>query len=693
MNEFIYDVMNATAATIRKLKLASKFKRYDAVIISDEHELSYLLCGTLNFFQKQAPEMTTHFVLTHNVPEHPEFLEQLQTQWPEIKVWDSLDSYLGTAREGAEPQVADSNLKKSSNTTNSETISFSRRPEMIFEFANLRHSMYSDMQKRAEKENELKRILEHNLKNPENLFQLITCIPDIKEPLPEVTNAIAEREWEVIFRNYPDDSLEKFVSHLEDCIRPYTDIMPRLQVVRLDRVFGPGITSEDNIWVVDVLHDMFVSKKVTIYDRDRHDFSSASYVKDALVAVLLTMTNGRNGNIYHISSWELSRFQIVSTLYGAFPEHTCSIETVNEGWNKPHPTEYRMLNARKLRLTHRNKLDKILYTTKLNALKDTALWYLNEGPYIPKSDINVYYGRMNRIRELELEVLKEVDAICKENNIQYFLSAGTMLGAVRHHGFIPWDDDVDISMLPQDYEKFLKVCPEHLSVDYGYQNFATEETSHYIHDKIRLKNTFFSTKYSNKYPMMNGVYIDIFVYYKTSDHPFFQKLHIRHINAVRRLIGIRWADKPRKNIHYYFSIVALPIMRLFPFMWLHKYYMHVLKRYEKKGTHYRVDSMGFNLKKVGAVPDEWFHGTIETNFCGLKLPILEHYDDYLRHWYGEHYMDLLPLSGRKSVHDVVRIDLGQYLFDETKHDPAFRDVDLRGELFEHYNPLLEKRMN
>ena len=182
--------------------------------------------------------------------------------------------------------------------------------------------------------------------------------------------------------------------------------------------------------------------------------------------------------------------------------------------------------------------------------------------------------------------------------------------------------------------------------------------------------------------MMNGVYIDVFVYFKTSDIPKMQKFHLWYISVVRRLIGMRWADRPRKGHHYYLSMIALPVMRLFSFLSLHKYYIHVLSWYEKRKTHYRVDSMGFNLKKVGAVPDEWFHGTVEAEFCGRKYPILARYDDFLRHWYGERYMELLPVSARKSVHSVVRIDLGQTMFSETMHDSAFRDADLRGELFE-----------
>ncbi|MBE5921434.1 MAG: LicD family protein [Lachnospiraceae bacterium] len=657
MNEFVYNVINNAAGAIKKLKLTKNLSDYNAVVIADEHQISYLLCGTLQILKKTVPDMQVSLVVNGQA-EDADTLALIQEEWPDFAVYSSFDEYLA-AKDA-------------------------QRSEVMFNFANLRHPMYANMEKRAQKEAEVKRMLDYCTQNPQNLFQLITCIPDIKEALPEVTNAVAEREYEVIYRDYPEDSLEKYVIRLEDIIRSYTDLLPRVQVIRLDRVFGPGISATDDIWVMDVIRDMFTNKKVTVYDRDRHEFASAAYVKDAIIGILVGILSGRKGNIYHVSSWEISRFQIVSHLFDSFPECECAMETENEGWEKERAIEYRMLNARKLRLAHSSNLSKTLYTSKLAALKDTAFWYQNVERYIPKSEINLYYGRMDRIREMELTILNEVDAICKEHNINYFLSAGTMLGAVRHKGFIPWDDDVDIGILPEDYFKFLKVCPQHLSVDYGYQNFGTETTSHYIHDKIRVKNTFFSTKYSNQYPMMNGVYIDVFVYFKTSDKPFLQKFHIWYINVVRRLIGLRWADRPRKHIHYYLSMVALPIMRLFPFLWLHKYYIHVLSWFEKRKTHYRVDSMGFNLKKVGAVPDEWFHGTVEAEFCGRKYPILERYHDFLCHWYGEHYMELLPVSGRKSVHDVVRIDLGQHLFEETAHDEAFRDVDLRGELFETY---------
>ncbi len=183
--------------------------------------------------------------------------------------------------------------------------------------------------------------------------------------------------------------------------------------------------------------------------------------------------------------------------------------------------------------------------------------------------------------------------------------------------------------------------------------------------------------------MMNGVYIDVFVYYKTADSPAAQERHINQVNRSRKLIALHWATQPKIQAKKTRLVrILYPIVKKIPFSWIHKYNQRVLNKYESKNTHYRFDSTGFNLKKVGAVPDEWFHGTVDIDFCGEKFPIPAHYDDYLRHWFGDDYMSLLPVSARASVHDVVRIDLGQYLFDETKHDPRFRDVDIRGELFE-----------
>ncbi len=116
---------------------------------------------------------------------------------------------------------------------------------------------------------------------------------------------------------------------------------------------------------------------------------------------------------------------------------------------------------------------------------------------------------IKELQSVELEILLEVDRICKKHNIKYFLVSGTLLGAIRHKGFIPWDDDIDICMPIKDYRRFCKISSKELDDKYFLQNFKTDKTSIWF-SKVRKNNTTaIETKHENKLHHQ-GVWIDIF---------------------------------------------------------------------------------------------------------------------------------------------------------------------------------------
>ncbi len=132
--------------------------------------------------------------------------------------------------------------------------------------------------------------------------------------------------------------------------------------------------------------------------------------------------------------------------------------------------------------------------------------------------------RRSQLRECQLKqlsILKEVDRICRKYNLIYWLDGGTLLGAIRHKGFIPWDDDLDIAMPIDDFEKFKKIVQKELPESLFFQTKETDPSTPHHFAKIRDLNSFF-VEYGDDFtkPYQKGIYIDIFCFV---DYPPFHK--------------------------------------------------------------------------------------------------------------------------------------------------------------------------
>ena len=144
---------------------------------------------------------------------------------------------------------------------------------------------------------------------------------------------------------------------------------------------------------------------------------------------------------------------------------------------------------------------------------------MNNCPEIDQENLRARFnpdGSLLRRQQLRmLELLIEVDRICKKHNISYWLSSGTLIGAARHKGFIPWDDDLDIEMLLPDYNRLMKVLPRELPDTMALQSVKTDPNYFFFYSKVRDRRSFLAE--SNRYDRVwkeRGIYIDIFPFYK-----------------------------------------------------------------------------------------------------------------------------------------------------------------------------------
>lgn len=115
-----------------------------------------------------------------------------------------------------------------------------------------------------------------------------------------------------------------------------------------------------------------------------------------------------------------------------------------------------------------------------------------------------------QIQLTELEILTEFDRLCKLGNLRYYIIAGTLLGAVRHKGFIPWDEDIDVAMPRRDYEKFHEICQQELSDGFFYQSVITDPGYPFLFNRLRKEDTFVDEPAFRNLSMHKGIYIDIF---------------------------------------------------------------------------------------------------------------------------------------------------------------------------------------
>lgn len=246
---------------------------------------------------------------------------------------------------------------------------------------------------------------------------------------------------------------------------------------------------------------------------------------------------------------------------------------------------------------------------------------------------------MKQLWAVELDLLCEFDRVCKKLGIQYFLASGTLLGAIRDHRFIPWDDDIDVVMLREEYDKLLEKAPGEFSEPYFFQNAYTDVDYRRGISQLRNSSTTYvlTREIEKRLPFNQGVCIDIYVLDGLAPDSEIEA-HFVEKQAIRKKIG----DLAKKPGHD-----PAEVRELF-------------REYEQISSRYRdaeyVDIVMFrrSTERYYKLRREWFLSSVAVEFEGYSFMAPVGYKGYLAAYYGE---DFMTPKNVPAEHGGVIVDL------------------------------------
>lgn len=260
--------------------------------------------------------------------------------------------------------------------------------------------------------------------------------------------------------------------------------------------------------------------------------------------------------------------------------------------------------------------------------------------------------KLRKLQLTELEILKVIDKICTEHDIKYSLIGGTLIGAVRHKGFVPWDDDLDIRMSRLDYERFIKVWNSIQPEGYYLQNKRNTPAFPQSFTKIRKNNTAFVLYESENKKYHTGIFVDVFPLDRIPNGRLRKKWFL--FRALIYQIFTRESDY-QKNNKLIDSVVAILLK-----VTTKKYRKKYRDAFEKKLVKYSSQT-NWNCVAIDALstigkelPNSIADSYTRLEFEGQEFMCFSDWDTYLKTYFGD-YMQLPPVEERTWTHHPLII--------------------------------------
>lgn len=256
-----------------------------------------------------------------------------------------------------------------------------------------------------------------------------------------------------------------------------------------------------------------------------------------------------------------------------------------------------------------------------------------------------------QMQNKQLMMLHELDRVCKKNDLKYALSSGTCLGAVRHQGFIPWDDDIDVYMSWTDAEELVR-HQDDFDDKYFVQSYKTDPQFPSTHYRLCDSSTSCFLEETKNLDINHGIFIDIYIYYPYPDNKLKAQMVILDSFVYRVLV----AGHGPKNHGKLADVLGTIVCKLYSGPKKEKKLTAIEKEYKQNGgkkyvaTYFGRD---VSLTKSIIYPVEWFENPSYLKFEDMEVPCPGNPEAYCVKQYGESYMQLPPKEKQKPHHDFI----------------------------------------
>jgi lipopolysaccharide cholinephosphotransferase len=289
-----------------------------------------------------------------------------------------------------------------------------------------------------------------------------------------------------------------------------------------------------------------------------------------------------------------------------------------------------------------------------------------------RTDIVITPGQRRHIQMIQLEILIEIDRICRKHHIEYRLIGGSLIGAVRHKGFIPWDPDADISMNRADYNRFFAICREELNQQrFFLQEWRTDANYRWNYARMLRNGTEFVRAGHEELNAKNGVFVDIICADAVPDAALLRPVHCFACFLIRKLLWSKVGQRLHPNFllrKWYALLALIPRDAVFKlrdwviswsgdeFTELSRNMAHTVSRKSssKWGYPKRMSKKEATQVANGSLP--WDYFLVELEFEGHKFLVSKFYEADLRNTFGN-YNVLPPVEERTSHIPCAKLTL------------------------------------